>query len=120
VAVSGVNIATNVYGVPWIVGAKKGFPNFNAFTMENVFGITRKLQVTRPSTDENYLSNPQDYIISQQLTLGITNLLGVEFWNSYRADHTNEIDVYVTDTSTTFLTNDEGTMPTMPVGSGVV
>jgi len=115
------NMPTNVYGVPWIIGAKKGFPNFNAFTMETVFGITRKLQVTRGDTDHDSLSYPPvPYTISQQLSLGITNLLGVEFWNSYRANHTNEIDVYVTDTSTTFLTNDEGTMPTMPLGSGVV
>ena len=25
------NLAVNVYGVPWIIGAKKGFPNFNEF-----------------------------------------------------------------------------------------
>ena len=24
----------NVYGVPWIIGAKKGFPNFNKFAMQ--------------------------------------------------------------------------------------
>ena len=38
----GTNMAVNVYGVPWIVGAKKGFPSFNAFSMENIFSLTRK------------------------------------------------------------------------------
>ena len=27
----GLYTNVNVYGVPWIVGAKKGFPNFNEF-----------------------------------------------------------------------------------------
>jgi hypothetical protein len=120
VNVSGVNTATNVYGVPWIIGAKKGFPNFNAFTLENVFSVTRKLQVTRGHTNDYYWQNPCPDTFSQQLTLGITNLLGVECWNSYQADHTNGIVIYVSDTSATFLTNDEGTMPAMPSGSGIV
>ena len=47
-------MATNVYGVPWIIGAKKGFPNFNEFEMENIFQLTRKLQLTRPNTTVNY------------------------------------------------------------------
>ena len=45
------NYPTNVYGVPWIIGAKKGFPNFNELAMENAFQLTRKLQVTRTSTN---------------------------------------------------------------------
>jgi len=115
-SVMGVNIATNVYGVPWIIGAKKGFPNFNAFTMENVFSITRKLQVTRPNTNETFLSNPQDYTISQQLTLGITNFFGVEFWNSYHADYTHAqpMEIFATIANTMVLTNDEGVYYTIP------
>jgi hypothetical protein len=118
--VSGVNVLTNVYGVPWVIGAKKGFPNFNAFTLENVVGITRKLQMSRPSTNVYYWQNPSPYTISQQLTLGITNLLGVECWNSYQADYTNQITIYASDASTAVLTNDEGTMPAMPPGSGII
>ena len=104
------NVVTNVYGVPWIIGAKKGFPNFNAFTMENIFQISRKLQITRPNTNETFLTNPQDYITSQQLTLGITNMLGVECWNSYRADYTNAqpMEIFASDANTVVLTNDEG------------
>ena len=106
--VSGVNVLTNVYGVPWIIGTKKGFPNFNAFTMENIFGVTRKLRMTRPSTNINFATSPNQYTISQQLSIGITNLLGVECWNSYRADYTNPITIYASDANTVVLTNDEG------------
>ena len=38
----------NIYGVPWIIGAKKGFPAFNQFYMRNTVQLTRNLQVTRP------------------------------------------------------------------------
>jgi hypothetical protein len=103
------NLATNVYGVPWIIAAKKGFPNFNEFEMENVFQITRKLQLSRPSTNVTFLSNPGAYTISQQITVAITNMFGVECWNSYRADYTNNpVEIVVKDANTTTLTNDEG------------
>ena len=103
------NLATNVYGVPWIIAAKKGFPNFNAFEMENVFQIFRKLQLSRPSTNVTYLSNPGAYAFSQQLTVAITNMFGVECWNSYQADYTNNpVEIFVKDANTTTLINDEG------------
>ena len=115
--VSGVNITTNVYGVPWIIGAKKGFPNFNGFTMENVFNITRKLQLTRPNTSVTYLTSPNSYTISQQLVISLTNLLDVECWNSYRADYTHAqpMQILATVANTVVLTNDEGL--NYPIGS---
>ena len=115
--VSGTNVAVNVYGVPWIIGAKKGFPNFNAFTMENVFKITRKLQLTRPNTTVTYLTSPNSYTISQQLTASLANLLDVECWNSYRADYTHgqQIQILATVANTVVLTNDQGL--NFPIGS---
>ncbi len=38
----------NVYGVPWIIGAKKGLPGFNQFSMVNAVTVTRKLEVNEP------------------------------------------------------------------------
>jgi hypothetical protein len=102
------NQAVNVYGVPWIIGAKKGLPNFNEFEMGNTFQLTRKLSLTRPNTTVNYASNPGAYAISQQLTLALTNTFGIECWNSYRADYINPVVIRVTDANTMTLTNDEG------------
>jgi hypothetical protein len=104
------NLVANVYGVPWIIGAKKGFPNFNKFEMENIFQITRKLQLTRDYTNRNlYTSPPANYTMSQQLTITMTNLFTVEFWNSYRADYTHgPVQIYVKNANTMTLTNDEG------------
>ena len=102
------NQAVNVYGVPWIIGAKKGLPNFNEFEMENIFQLTRKLSLTRASTTAKYAINPGAYAISQQLTLALTNTFGIECWNSYRADYINPVVIRVTDANTMTLTNDEG------------
>jgi hypothetical protein len=115
---NGSNLATNVYGVPWIIAAKKGFPNFNEFQMENIFQIYRKLQLTRPNTNVTYLFNPGAYTISQQLTIAMTNIFGVECWNSYQADYTNNpVEIVVKDANTTTLINDEGLSYTIPFAS---
>ena len=94
----------NVFGVPLIIGAKKGFPNFNEFAMQNAFQLTRKLQVTRPSTN----ALPNTYSYNQMLILSITNQLGVECWNSYNNGYTRPVNIFVTNYLVMTLTNDEG------------
>ena len=75
----------NVYGVPWIIGAKKGFPNFNEFSMQDVVKVARKLQVTRLTTNSPPNATNQMYVVS------VTNSFGVEFWNSYTNGYTNHL-----------------------------
>jgi hypothetical protein len=104
-AMSGVvtNLAVNVYGVPWIIGAKKGFPNFNEFTMQNVVEVVRKLQVKRPTLTGPITTN-QMYIFS------VSNSLGAELWNSYNSSYVSanlpSIQVLVRDNISMVLTND--------------
>jgi hypothetical protein len=89
--ITDANGFVNVYGVPWIIGAKKGFPNFNEFSMQNVVQVARKLQVTRPNTNSLPNATNQMYVFS------ITNSMGVEFWNSYTNNYTNQVQVVVND-----------------------
>jgi hypothetical protein len=113
----GVWINVNVYGVPWIIGAKKGFPNFNEFSMESMVGITRRLQVTRPAV--NPASPPVDYTgfrTNQMYTMCISNQLGVECWNSYTNNYVPVspllgLTIVVRDTLSMVLTNDDGMTP---------
>ena len=94
-------IGGNVYGVPWIIGAKKGFPNFNEFSVESIVQVTRKLKLTRTSvTSSTYAiaSTNQNYLI------GITNYFGAEFWNSYSNAYTNA-QIIVHDNLSMTLTN---------------
>jgi hypothetical protein len=104
------NLPVNVYGVPWIIGAKKGFPNFNEFYMESAFQLTRKLMVTRQSTNvpapaPNPTSSFWGYYA--MYNLGLANQFGVECWNSYRSNYTGQINIYMSDDLVMTLTNDE-------------
>lgn len=69
----------NLYGVPWVIGAKKGFPNFNQVQMQTVSQISRKLKLQRPSTSATL----SQYQMSQMYLVGVSNAIGVSLWNSY-------------------------------------
>ncbi|MGA8147269.1 MAG: hypothetical protein WB870_06790, partial [Gallionellaceae bacterium] len=102
--------AMNVFGVPMIIGAKKGFPNFNQFYMESAFQLTRKLMVTRQSTNvpsppPNPTSSFFNYYVMYNVS--VSNQFGVECWNSYRSNYTRPIDIYVTNFLFMTLNNDE-------------
>jgi hypothetical protein len=97
-----------VFGVPLIIGAKKGFPNFNEFFMEDTFQLVRKLLVTRPSTNVPVPIPAGFFNYYEQFSLSLSNHFGVEMWNSYRSNYTRPTDIYVTNYITMTLTNDEG------------
>ena len=68
-----------IYGFPLIIGAKKGFPNFNELGMQTSVQVTRKLEFRRKPGDEE---NPPSET-NQMYTLTISNVFGIEAWNSY-------------------------------------
>mgnify|MGYP001548139207 CR=1 FL=1 len=74
------NSAVNIYGVPWIIGAKKGLPGLNQFSLVSAAQFTRKLQVAR-----NFIGGP--IWTNQMVVMSITNNLGISFWNSYATDY---------------------------------
>jgi hypothetical protein len=96
-----------VYGVPIIVGAKKNLPNFNEFAMENTFSITRKLEVTRGTTNDPITS----YKINQMFNCSVLSQLGVECWNSYITNYTRPTTIWISDKLQMTLTNDETQQP---------
>jgi hypothetical protein len=98
------NYYGNVYGVPWIIGAKKGLPNFNQLYMYEVVQITRKLEVTRRSTNSSS-AGYTSYDTNQMYVLSITNNLGISFWNSYSNNYPRPLTVYALDRIQTILTN---------------
>jgi hypothetical protein len=102
----------NVMGVPLVIGAKKGIPNLNEISVQSVFQITRKLQLTRP-----YPSAPRSlWHTNQMFILGISNVVGLEAWNSYRDAYPRECLLMANDTATMVLTNDFGLQMTQAVG----
>ena len=86
-------------GIPMVVGAKKGLPNFNELVFQTYAQFTRKLEVGRPNT--NSLPNQTNQI----LLLSISNLFGVETWNSYSTPFTNDFEIFVTNVISCILSN---------------
>ncbi len=98
----------NVYGVPWIIGAKKGFPNFNEFVQENIVGVTRRLQLTR---DLNYESQNRSKVrltgTNQMYLFSLNSSVGLDFWNSYNSTFTDNVSVSYRVSTSMSITNDE-------------
>ncbi len=110
----------NVYGVPWIIGAKKGFPSFNEFSLESVVTVTRKLQLVRTNDATGGIAGGLPMRVTrtnQMYFFSITNHLGVEFWNSYSNAYTSAgagTELVVRDVLYTVLTNAVRTWPAVP------
>jgi hypothetical protein len=84
---------TNIYGIPWVIGAKKGFPNFNEVAMTSVGQITRRLQV-----DKGTPAKPRaNWNISEMYQIGVSNIFGVEAWNSYTNAYPGQVQIIIAD-----------------------
>src|SRR3954454_9630445 len=63
-----------VYGVPLVIGSRKGFPNFNEFAVQTIANFTRKLELRR--------ANGKLSETNQMWIIGISNVFAMETWNS--------------------------------------
>ncbi len=91
-----------VLGIPVVIGAKKGLPNFNEFSMETVLQITRKLELVKSAAGGGNMINQTN----QLFVIGISNICGAEFWNSYRSNYNRPVEITVTNFWRLGLTND--------------
>ena len=89
-----------LFGVPLVIGARKDLPNFNEFSSEAVISITRKVELRRPALNTAVNQTNQMFVI------GISNVFGAEFWNSYTAQYGRPVEVLVTNSCSLALTND--------------
>ena len=103
----------NPLNIPMVVGAKKGYPNLNEFTMNQYVQVHRKLQVTRPATNAPVNTTNQMYLI------GISNLFGLENWNSYSKAYPYNLNLAIGNLATVSLTNQFGLKQTNSVVFGV-
>jgi len=101
----------NVIGMPWIIGAKKGFPNFNQLTFETSIGVTRKLRAVKPSPTE--VVNEIDQIYE----LGMTNYVVVSGWNSYGKSFPRSLELRMTNDYRYVVTGTNGVTIASPPGS---
>lgn len=96
--------SNNIWGVPWVIGAKKGFPNFNEFSLQTSIQLTRRLEFLKANTN-----SPVTLRQTNQLyTLGISNLLGGEMWHPYSNAYPRDLQVFARLDVFTHLTNQSG------------
>jgi len=91
-----------IFGVPLVVGARKGLPNFNEFAAETVIQITRKLELVKSGPGGGGMINQTN----QMFVIGISNVFATEFWNSYATNYTRPVDIIATNFCQVLLTND--------------
>ena len=97
-----LNTGVNLYGVPWVIGAKKGFPNFNEFSMENALTVTRKLEFTNSVAGRT----TPPWVTNQIFDFALTNAFAVEAWNSYTNSYGRPLRLVVTNEVSVVLTNE--------------
>jgi len=89
-----------VYGVPLVIGAKKGFPNFNEFGLLQDISVARNLIYHR--------LGPQAFNTNQIYTMGISNVFSVEAWNSYSNTYPGQLQMVAIAEVITAVTNEAG------------
>jgi hypothetical protein len=94
-----ITVGDLVYGIPLVIGAKKGFPNFNEFAVQTSVQLTRKLKLHKDSLYGMPTQTNQMYI------LGISNRFGIEAWNSYTQAFPRALEMRVTNYFSMVLTN---------------
>jgi hypothetical protein len=100
----------NVYGVPWIIGAKKNLPSFNQFSLINEVQAQRLLQIGRTPQGDGTWS---PVWTNHMYLLSISNVMNASFWNSYSNNYpTNypgalNLAAYVSDTLGLYMTNSD-------------
>ncbi|HUA66479.1 MAG TPA: hypothetical protein VME24_11565, partial [Alphaproteobacteria bacterium] len=107
---------SNVWGIPMIVGAKKGLPNFNGFELVSTFFIERQLQFTRNNVTPSSGIFPygRTYTTNQQYVMGISNTFAMDNWNSYANPYNNQVTIYAQDRLGLGLTNSDNFAITNP------
>ncbi len=90
------------YGVPLVIGAKKGWPNFNEFSGQTSIQVSRKLEFWRDPISGKVNETNQMYIVA------VTNNFGLEAWNSYQNPVSADLELYAQGEVFGFMTNSSG------------
>jgi hypothetical protein len=100
-SLNGTSTNLFVYGVPVLIGARKGFPSFNEYIFQTVAQVERKVQIEKLETSSVATTN-------QAFFLGISNVVALEAWNSYRSNYPRTLRMVAGVEVSSSLTNNEG------------
>ena len=94
-----------VSGIPLVIGAKKGLPNFNELAMQTQIYVSRLLEFRRKA------GKPENEPIvetNQMYVMWVTNTFGLEAWNSYLTKYPGGLQLVATMNMTASMTNETG------------
>ncbi len=90
----------NIYGVPWVVGTKKGFPTLEEAFWQTSIDVTRRVRVvknTQTVLAANELPGPgKSRSLDLQYVLHVTNQMGADAINAYKTPFTRPTRVIAT------------------------
>lgn len=99
----------NVWGIPWVVGAKGQIPAFNEYCYSSAVSVSRELSFTRwpgsPDSQGMYATNRPPRYTNQFYIMAISNTFGAEAWNFYPTTFTNSVTTVMSDQITITVTN---------------
>lgn len=99
---NGAQVDRVVYDVPLLIGAKKGFPNFNEFAMLNAAQVSRRAEAVKTSErDRVPVQTNLMYLVT------ISNRFGIELWNSYSQAYPRPLRLRLAGDVRMALTNSE-------------
>ncbi|HEV2319643.1 MAG TPA: hypothetical protein VGV18_07830, partial [Verrucomicrobiae bacterium] len=108
-------VTNNIYGFPWVIGVKKGLPNFNGLELDTCFFIERLLQFNRNNNTPDPGSTfpyGRIYTTNQMYVMGISNSLVMDDWNSYANNYQDPVTVVAQDDFSFGLSSDaQGFLP---------
>ncbi len=112
-ALNNVRSNANIYGIPLVVGVKKGLPNFNEFSLQTAVQISRKLEIRKDPRSLRPNQTNQLYIV------GVSNTFGLEAWNSYKQAFPRDLDMYIANQFYISMTNWGSVVPVAQFASVV-
>ncbi|HVV73220.1 MAG TPA: hypothetical protein VHI52_17235, partial [Verrucomicrobiae bacterium] len=94
-----------ISGMPLVIGAKKGFPNFNEFASQTFVYVSRLLEFRRQNNDVNapVSQTNEMYVVT------LTNTFGLEAWNSYSNAYPRSLQLVAAADITPVLTSIDST-----------
>jgi hypothetical protein len=105
----------NCVGIPWIVGAKKGLPNFQEAFWQSRLQVTRRLRVLKAAADAALTrtnARPWEdgrFQTQVQHRFDVFNSMGMEAWNSYETlSNSAPVRLIATNAFTFSLTDEAG------------
>jgi hypothetical protein len=102
-----------VYGIPLVIGAKRGYPNFNELALQTTAFAQRKLFVSKPDRNSKVNATNQMY------HLGVSNSVVIEAWNSYTNPFPRPLQVFAYVATTTTVHSDAPTPDIVTVTTNI-